>query len=169
MAYDIGSYGPSIDMWSFGCIVAEVAVGCPFFIGKDNVSQLVEIMRVLGSITKADTDSMAAGPGNQLSNFHFPPRERKPWSCALTLKLPTGRNVKASFGGIYESLLDQLLQWRPSSRLTGQQILTHPFFDELKAPSGHREALSTQLFEYTDEELAVISDVVPGTVSATHA
>ena len=159
-------YGPATDIWAYGCILAELAVGCPFFVGEDNVSQLVEITRVLGSITKADADSMAAGPNNQLSDFHFPPRERKPWSRALTLRLSTGKKVQASFGGIYESLLDGLLQWRPSNRLTGQQILAHPFFGELKAPSGHREALPPQIFEYTDEELAVIRDDMQGTVRA---
>ena len=161
-------YGPATDIWGYGCILAELAVGCPFFVGEDNVSQLVEITRVLGSITKADADSMAAGPNNQLSDFHFPPRERKPWPRALTLRLSTGKKVQASFGGIYESLLDGLLQWRPSNRLTGQQILAHPFFGELKAPSGHREALPPHLFAYTDEELAAIGDVVPDAVTAIH-
>ena len=150
-------YGPAIDIWAYGCILAELAVGCPFFIGEDNVSQLVEIMRVLGSITKADTDSMAAEPSKQLGNFHFPLRKRQPWSHTLKLRLSTGKEVSASFGNTYESLLNGLLQWRPSSRLTSQQILMHPFFDELKACSGQREALP-QLFQYTDEELAVLSD-----------
>jgi len=162
-------YGPAIDIWAYGCILAELAVGSPFFAGEDNVSQLVEITRVLGSITMADAYSMAAGPDNQLGNFHFPPRARKSWSCALTLQLSAGKKVQASFGSIYEILLDGLLQWCPSSRLTGQQILAHPFFNELKTPSGHHDVLPPQLFQYTDEELAVINDVVPGTVTAMHA
>lgn len=161
-------YGPATDIWAYGCILAELAIGCPFFIGEDNVSQLAEIIRVLGSITKPDIDSMAAGPGNQLGNFRFPPCERKPWSHALTLKISTGEKVQTSFGTIYESLLDGLLQWRPSSRLTGQQILVHPFFDKLKAPSGHREVLPPHLFEYTDEELAAISNGMPDTLIAIH-
>ena len=161
-------YGPAIDIWAYGCILAELAISCPLFIGEDNVSQLVEIIRVLGSITKADTDSMAANPSNQLSSFYFPQRKRQPWSRTLTLMLSTGKKVPASLGSTYESLLDGLLQWRPSSRLTSQQILMHTFFDELKAPSSHREALPPQIFHYTDEELAVVSDLKTNTCTAEH-
>merc|ERR1712224_316354 len=143
---DRDQYGPAIDIWSYGCILTELAVGCPFFAGEDNASQLVQIMRVLGSITRADTDAMAAS-GNQLASFSFPPRSRKPWPGALTVKLPTGKNVRTSFGSLYEDLLDGLLQWQPSSRLTSQQILVHPFFDELKATSAHRDALPPQIFQ----------------------
>ena len=56
-------YGSAIDIWAYGCILAELAYGQILFVGKDNVSQLVAIIRALGSITKADIDSMAAGPG----------------------------------------------------------------------------------------------------------
>ena len=150
-------YSPAIDIWAYGCILAEVAVGCPFFIGEDNVSQLVEIMKVLGTITPTDVDSMAASPGNELGAFCFPPRGCKPWPQALTVKLSSGRMAQTSFGGIYESLLNRLIQWRPSRRLSAQQILAHPFFDELKASSGQCEALPLKLFMYTDEELAVIT------------
>ena len=31
-------YGPAIDIWSYGCIFADIAIGNPFFIGQDNVS-----------------------------------------------------------------------------------------------------------------------------------
>ena len=149
-------YGPAIDIWAYGCILAELAIGCPFFTGEDNATQLVKITRVLGSITKADTDSMAAGAGNYLSDFYFPPRERKSWSRALKLRLSTGKEVQGSFGALYESLLDGLLQWRPSSRLTGKEILAHSFFDELKALSDTAEVLPPQLFQYTEEELNVL-------------
>ena len=150
-------YGPAIDIWSYGCILAELAMGSPFFIGEDNVSQLVAIARVLGSISKADTDAMSAMPGNELSEFSFPHRARKPWSQALTLKLCTGKQVQTSFGTEYENLLSSLLQWKPTNRFTSQQILVHPFFEELKAPSSAAH-LAPRLFDWTDEERAVISD-----------
>ena len=154
-------YGAAIDIWSYGCILAELAIGSPFFLGESNVAQLVEITRVLGSITKADTDSMAAAPRKQLHNFSFPPRQRKPWSKALSIKLSTGKLVQASFGASYESLLDQLLQWRPTSRLTGQQILAHAFFDDLKVPSEQYGTLPSQLFVYSEEELVAINSHSP--------
>ena len=53
-------YGPAIDIWSYGRILAKVAFGGPFLIGENKVEQLVKITRVLGSITNGDADLMAA-------------------------------------------------------------------------------------------------------------
>ncbi|KAK9842364.1 hypothetical protein WJX81_008632 [Elliptochloris bilobata] len=42
-------YGPEIDMWSVGCIFAELLCGKPLFPGKDEADQIDKIGRVLGS------------------------------------------------------------------------------------------------------------------------
>lgn len=41
-------YGPEIDMWSVGCICAELLTGKPMFPGKDEADQLERIFGVLG-------------------------------------------------------------------------------------------------------------------------
>lgn len=41
-------YTPCIDMWSFGCIMAEFAMGYPIFPGEDENDQLSLIMEVIG-------------------------------------------------------------------------------------------------------------------------
>lgn len=41
-------YTPAIDMWSFGCIMAEFAMGYPLFPGEDEGDQLSLMMEVLG-------------------------------------------------------------------------------------------------------------------------
>lgn len=45
-------YGPEIDIWSVGCIFAELLAGQPLFPGKDEADQLDKISRVLGSPTE---------------------------------------------------------------------------------------------------------------------
>ena len=119
-----------------GCILAELAIGCQFFVGDNDLSQLVEIVRVLGSISKADIDVMATVSGDQLE---IPPslghRAPEPWSQVLTVELPNRKCVQTSYGATYESLLAGLLKWSPASRHCCQEILTHPVFDGLKAPS----------------------------------
>ena len=62
----------SSDIWAYGRILAKIAIGCPFFISEDNLSQFVESTRMLGSITNTDVDLMPTGPGTQFSNFNFP-------------------------------------------------------------------------------------------------
>jgi len=42
------TYGPPIDMWSLGCILAELYTGYPLFPGEDEIEQLACIMEVLG-------------------------------------------------------------------------------------------------------------------------
>jgi len=41
-------YDVAIDMWSFGCILAELYTGCPLFPGENEVEQLACIMEVCG-------------------------------------------------------------------------------------------------------------------------
>lgn len=41
-------YGTPIDMWSLGCILAELYTGYPLFPGEDEIEQLACIMEVLG-------------------------------------------------------------------------------------------------------------------------
>ena len=41
-------YSTPIDMWSVGCIVAELWTGCPLFAGEDEADQLACIVELLG-------------------------------------------------------------------------------------------------------------------------
>jgi len=40
------SYCPSIDIWSLGCILAELFTGYPLFPGENEVEQLACVMEV---------------------------------------------------------------------------------------------------------------------------
>lgn len=41
-------YGPAIDVWSFGCILAELYTGYPLFPGENESDQLSCIMEIIG-------------------------------------------------------------------------------------------------------------------------
>lgn len=45
-------YNNSIDVWSVGCVIAELLLGQPLFPGDSGVDQLVEIIKVLGTPTR---------------------------------------------------------------------------------------------------------------------
>ena len=45
-------YNSQIDVWSAGCVVAELMLGQPVFPGESGVDQLVEIIKVLGTPTR---------------------------------------------------------------------------------------------------------------------
>lgn len=46
------NYTPSIDVWSVGCVIAELMLGQPIFPGESGVDQLVEIIKILGTPSK---------------------------------------------------------------------------------------------------------------------
>jgi glycogen synthase kinase 3 beta len=46
------SYDQAIDVWSVGCVMAELLLGQPLFPGESGVDQLVEIIKVLGTPTR---------------------------------------------------------------------------------------------------------------------
>lgn len=51
MIFGCTDYTPAIDVWSVGCVIAELLLGQPLFPGESGVDQLVEIIKVLGTPT----------------------------------------------------------------------------------------------------------------------
>ncbi|PNH07865.1 Mitogen-activated protein kinase 15 [Tetrabaena socialis] len=111
-----GRYNSAVDMWSIGCIFAEVLLGKPLFPGRDAVSQLQLITDLLGKPSPQIVDSI----GN--------PRARK-FLQALPAKEP--RPLEAKFPNADPqalNLLARLLAFDPFDRPTAADALAHPYF-----------------------------------------
>lgn len=63
------------DVWSAGCVLAELLLGQPIFPGDSGVDQLVEIIKVLGTPTREQIREM--NPNYQ--EFKFPQIKAHPW------------------------------------------------------------------------------------------
>jgi serine/threonine protein kinase len=61
-------YTCAIDMWSAGCVFAELLLGHPMFPGETGVDQLVEIIKILGTPTKEQVIAM----NKSYTEFSFP-------------------------------------------------------------------------------------------------
>jgi glycogen synthase kinase 3 beta len=61
-------YTPAIDVWSVGCVIAELLLGQPLFPGESGVDQLVEIIKVLGTPTREQIQAM----NPNYTEFKFP-------------------------------------------------------------------------------------------------
>lgn len=61
-------YTCAIDVWSVGCVVAELLLGSPLFPGESGVDQLVEIIKVLGTPTREEIHAM----NPNYTEFKFP-------------------------------------------------------------------------------------------------
>ncbi|XP_072964764.1 shaggy-related protein kinase eta-like [Typha angustifolia] len=114
-------YTTSIDIWSAGCVLAELLLGQPLFPGESAVGQLVEIIKVLGTPTREEIRCM----NPNYTEFRFPQIKAHPWHKIFHKRMPPEAIDLAS----------RLLQYSPSLRCTALEACAHPFFDELREPN----------------------------------
>ena len=136
------TYTSSIDVWSAGCVLAELLLGQPLFPGESGVDQLVEIIKVLGTPTKEEIQSM----NSTYTEYKFPPIAGHPWS-----KVFRSRNVPQDA----IDLLGSLLKYTPTSRFKPLEACAHVFFDELRDPATvlPNGRPLPPLFNFTESEL----------------
>jgi serine/threonine protein kinase len=114
-------YTAAIDVWSAGCVLAELLLGQPLFPGDSGVDQLVEIIKVLGTPTREEIKCM----NPNYTEFKFPQIKAHPWHKIFHKRMPAEA----------VDLVSRLLQYSPKLRSTALEALIHPFFDELRDPN----------------------------------
>jgi len=142
-------YSTAIDVWSHGCVFAELLSGTPVFPGSSGVDQLVEIIKVLGTPTKDELKSM--NPSYQ--EFRFPMIRSHPWNTILKPHTPAD----------CLDLVSRLLVYVPSTRLKSIETCAHRFFDELRMPTTTMpdgSPLQPELFQFTTEELVLAPELL---------
>ncbi|BFZ13831.1 hypothetical protein BsWGS_16879 [Bradybaena similaris] len=149
-------YTCQIDVWSAGCVLAELLLGQPIFPGDSGVDQLVEIIKVLGTPTREQIREM----NPNYSEFKFPQIKAHPWSKVFRPRTPQEAVI----------LVSRLLEYTPSGRMTPLEACAHAFFDELRdpairLPSGRELPL---LFNFTPTEL-LIAPALNATLIPPHA
>jgi len=109
-------YSTGVDMWSVGCIFAEMAKKTPLFPGDSELQQLLHVFKQLG------TPNEKIWPGvTALKDWHEFPQ----WKAQPLQKVCP--RLEAS--GI--DLLTKLLQYDPAKRISAKDCLNHPYFDDL--------------------------------------
>ncbi|KAI9176720.1 hypothetical protein LWI28_006349 [Acer negundo] len=111
-------YTTAIDIWSVGCVLAELLLGQPLFPGESGVDQLVEIIKVLGTPTREEIKCM----NPNYTEFKFPQIKAHPWHKIFHKRMPPEA----------VDLVSRLLQYSPNLRCTALEACIHPFFDELR-------------------------------------
>merc|ERR1712054_321369 len=114
-------YTTAIDVWSMGCVAAELLLGAPLFPGESGVDQLVEIIKVLGTPSRQEICAM----NPNYTEFKFPQIKAHPWTKVFHKRMPADA----------VDLVSRLLQYSPHLRCTAIQACAHPFFDELREPT----------------------------------
>ncbi|KAF7796772.1 hypothetical protein EIP86_007955 [Pleurotus ostreatoroseus] len=142
------NYTTNIDIWSTGCVMAELMLGQPLFPGESGIDQLVEIIKVLGTPSREQIKTM----NPNYMEHKFPQIKPHPFS-----KVFRPRTAPEAI-----DLVAKLLEYTPEARLSAVEAMCHPFFDELRVdgarmPNGKEFPL---LFNFTREELSVRPDLI---------
>jgi len=112
-------YSTGVDMWSVGCIFAEMCTRKPLFPGDSEIDEIFKIFRVLGTPTEADWPGVTSFPDFKAS---FPKWQRD-YSKDLCKDLDAH--------GL--ELLEMLLVYDPAGRISAKAAYNHPYFEPLLA------------------------------------
>jgi mitogen-activated protein kinase 15 len=115
-------YTKGVDMWSMGCILAELILGKPFFPGTSTLNQLDRVLEVTGRPRPEDIEAIQS-PLAQTMLESLPPTKTR----RLRDVFPTASEDALD-------LLKNLLHFNPNKRLTAEQALAHPYVAQFHSP-----------------------------------
>jgi serine/threonine protein kinase len=119
------NYGLKVDIWSVGCIFAEMITGNVLFNGINDHEQLTKIFSMFGSPTKQNFPSLSSCPNKKI---YFD-------SLELENILPNFEKIcdetkLSRIGHQGHDLLSKMLKYDPCQRISAEEALHHPFFGD---------------------------------------
>ncbi|XP_001991695.2 extracellular signal-regulated kinase 7 isoform X1 [Drosophila grimshawi] len=121
-------YTKGIDMWSLGCILAEMILQKPLFQGSSTINQIEKIVNALPDVTERDIESIGATFGSILlskkivRDCRHSLDELIPYCCDDAM-----------------SLIKSLLVLDPDGRLTAKESIAHPYVLRFRSSSATLE------------------------------
>lgn len=117
------NYGKEVDFWAIGCIMGELLDGQPMFPGDNELSQLILIQKLLGNLPQSQQEIFYSNPmynGNKLEQVSKPETlERRYFG-----KFQSNKSAL--------SFIKLLLKLDPKERGSGQELLMHSYFEEMR-------------------------------------
>ncbi|KYQ92685.1 putative protein serine/threonine kinase [Tieghemostelium lacteum] len=136
-------YDKSIDIWSLGCILAELYTGIPIFPGCDEVEQLALIMEVIGQPPLSIIEDASR------RDIYF----EKDGTPKLVINKQTGQHYGIASKSFRECInsddadfidfITHCLKWDPEKRINPEQGLKHRFLAPLTSLSPPSSSTST--------------------------
>jgi len=120
-------YSTPVDIWSVGCIFAEMANGRPLITGSSENDQLDRIFRMFGTPGVVDYPGIVELP-NYTSDFPpYPPPKGGISSLVPTLDL------------VGVDLFQRMMVYDPARRISAQEAMNHEFFYDMAVQGRSRE------------------------------
>jgi len=116
-------YNQTVDIWSVGCIMAEMLTGKTLFPGTDHIDQLTRILQLVG---KPDDRLLTKLGSDEARNYirSLPAMEKKNFSSVFSGASPMAID-----------LLESMLELDADKRITAEQTLAHPYLAQYADPS----------------------------------
>ncbi|XP_070410591.1 mitogen-activated protein kinase 12b isoform X1 [Nothobranchius furzeri] len=122
-------YTQTVDIWSAGCIMAEMLLGKPLFKGNDHLDQLREIMKITGTPTPDFVVKLQSQDArNYIRSLSKVPKKDLHFVFS-----------KASSNAV--CVLEKMLLLDPECRVSASEALELPFFSEFRDVEEETEAL----------------------------
>ena len=122
-------YGPAIDIWSVGCVLAEMIQLTPFFKGTNPLDQIQRIFSILG------TPRESSWPGISSSTIYQDISYSIEQTSSLSQELSDASQEQIN-------LLSQLFCFYPKSRISAEEALKHQYFTEILSSRENNAASS---------------------------
>ena len=135
-------YKKPVDIWSIGCILAELLGRQPLFPADNNLDELQKIISVLGSPSESDLEYI-----NDTKIKTFVNRLAKRTKQSFNLMFSNANPVALA-------LLGKMLTFSPKKRYTVEQCISHPYFEGLHDPEQEPTAESIFDFSFDKESLS---------------
>ncbi|KAH7439003.1 hypothetical protein KP509_04G041000 [Ceratopteris richardii] len=139
-------YTPAIDIWSIGCIFAEILTGKPLFPGKSVVHQLELITDVLGT---PHPDVVGRVRNEKARRYLSSMPKKSPVN--FTQKFPNANPLAVR-------LLEKLLAFDPKDRPSAEEALADPYFRNLAKVEREPSAQPISKLEFEFERQRVTKD-----------
>ena len=138
-------YGPAVDVWSAGCILAELLGSKPLCPGTDYLDQLTRILSIIGS------------PSDEDMSFIKAPRAR------IFMEKQCGK-PRVPFQSLFPhadpaavDLLQRMLEFNPDKRISVNAALRHTYFDELRSDADLEQECTAETVDASFDALKKMS------------
>ena len=128
-------YSKAVDIWSVGCIFAELLGRQPLFPGDHYLDQIQKIIAVTGTPKMEDLDFIQKKEAKEFF-LKLVKRTKLTWSSLFPNANP-----------IALDLLEKMLTFNPKKRYTVDQCISHPYFEGLHDPE--QEPITNTPFDWT--------------------
>ncbi|CAH0552100.1 unnamed protein product [Brassicogethes aeneus] len=140
-------YTKGIDMWSIGCILAEMCMGKPIFPGTSTVNQVERIMASIPSPTPDDINMIcSSGVGSSMIK-----------NASSVQKV----SLKSIIGQISDdalSLINKLLIFNPNKRLTAEECLEQYYVSRFHDPDQEVTLCTNVVIPFNDDVRLTVDD-----------